>query len=104
MFVLRRDGTYVDCHARDPALRVAEHVSREEGPRIMPPALAGCSWTPRAGACHSTEPIVVEHELSSMRHAEARLTQADTDRLQYRPRRHRVEAGHTALARSSPDG
>ena len=85
MFILLRDGTYVDYHARDPKLLfvppsafIGRHV-RE----VLPPPLAEVMMDALERACHSDDPVVVEYELQmdEPRYYEARIVQVGTDRL-----------------------
>jgi PAS domain S-box-containing protein len=85
MFVLRRDGTYIDYHARETKLLFAPPSAfigkcvRD----IMPPDLAEMFMDAIERACLSDDPIVVEYELplDDVRHFEARLVQADAGRV-----------------------
>jgi len=85
MFVIARDGTYLDYHARDPTLLFAEpgaFIGRTVRD-IMPPALAGTLMDAIERACDSHEAVVVEYELplDGTRHFEARLVRVDADRV-----------------------
>src|SRR5262249_48117181 len=85
MFVIARDGTYIDYHARDPALLVAEpsdFIGRTVRD-VMPPALVSTLMEAIERACDSPEAVVVEYELplDGMRHFEARLVRVDADRV-----------------------
>jgi PAS domain S-box-containing protein len=86
MFVLRRDGTYVDYHARDPVQMILPpeqfigHTIRE----VMPPDLAETLMKALARAVDPREPVVVEYELplgGEMRYYEARLVPAANDQV-----------------------
>jgi signal transduction histidine kinase len=84
MFVLLRDGTYVDCHVRDEALLVvpAEQLIGRTIRDVMPAAIADTLMDAIERACLSTEPVVVDYELVlglDTRHFEARLVYADHD-------------------------
>jgi PAS domain S-box-containing protein len=85
MFVLLRDGTYVDHHARDAKLLLvppSAFIGRKVH-EVMPPRLAGMLMDAIQRACESDEPIVVEYELPVVgaRHFEARLARAGADRV-----------------------
>ena len=83
MFVVLRDGTCVDYHARDPALlpvppgELVGKTLRE----LMPPGLADSMMAALDRASLSDEPIVVEYELpvDEPRYLEARLVSAGHD-------------------------
>ena len=85
MFVMRRDGTYVDYHARNPnALFVPPTVFIGRKVRdVMPPALAETFMDALERASQSEDPVVVEYELpmDEPRHFEARIVRAGGDRL-----------------------
>lgn len=85
MFVLLRDGTYVDYHARDPKLLFVPpgaFVGRKVRD-IMPPDLADTFMTALERAAESNDPVVVEYELQldERRSFEARIVKAGGDRL-----------------------
>jgi two-component system, NarL family, sensor histidine kinase UhpB len=85
MFVLARDGTYVDYHARDPKLLFAppnQFLGRNIRD-IMPPPLADRLMDAVERACRSSDPVVLEYELpmSEPRSFEARLVYAQDDRV-----------------------
>jgi signal transduction histidine kinase len=85
MFVMLRDGTYIDYHARDPKLLFVP-PSAFLGKRVcevMPPALAALFIDALERACGSDDPVVVEYELplEEPRHFEARIVRAGADRL-----------------------
>jgi len=85
MFVMLRDGTYVDYHARDPKLLFVP-PSTFLGKRVhevMPPPLAAMFMDALERACGTDEPVVVEYELpmDEPRHFEARIVRAGADRL-----------------------
>jgi len=85
MFVLRRDGTYLDYQARDPQLLFAPpnvflgRTVRE----IMPPALAEAMMEALDRACRSAGPIMLEYELpmDELRFFETRIVHAGGDQL-----------------------
>jgi signal transduction histidine kinase len=85
MFVLLRDGTYVDYHARDhnllfapPSVFIGKKVRD-----IMPPRLAGVMMDAIEGACQREETVVVEYDLplDETRYFEARIVHAGDDRV-----------------------
>src|SRR5262245_37997937 len=85
MFVLLRDGTYVDYHARDstllfvpPSAFIGKTVRD-----IMPPPLAELMMDAIERACRTDEMIVVDYELvmDEPRAFEARIVQAGADRV-----------------------
>jgi len=85
MFVLLRDGTYVDYHAKDPTL-LFERPDGFIGKKIrdvMPSTLAGTFMDAIERACQGNEVVVVEYELAlgETRYFEARLVQAGPDRV-----------------------
>jgi PAS domain S-box-containing protein len=85
MFVLQRDGTYVDYHARDPALLFMppDQFIGKRVRDIMPPPLADLMMRGIERACLAEEPVVLEYELqmSEPRCFEARLVAAEPDRV-----------------------
>jgi len=85
MFVLHRDGTYVDYHARDPkATFVPPSTFLGKNVRdVLPPPLAELIMDALERACQTDDPIVVEYELpmEESRSFEARIVQAGADRL-----------------------
>ena len=85
MIVLSRDGTYVDCHARDPRLLfVPPHELLGRNVReILPPACLDKILDALERAWHSDDPIVVEYELpmDEARVFEARIVRTGDDRL-----------------------
>ena len=85
MFVLTRDGTYVDYHARDEGLLyVPPSVFLGRKIRdIMPPALAEVFMEAIEQTWQADEPIVVEYDLpmEEIHSFEARLVRADGDRI-----------------------
>jgi PAS domain S-box-containing protein len=85
MFVLKRDGTYVDYHARDPALLFLppDQFIGKRVRDIMPPALADLMMRGIDRACLGEEPVVLEYELTTPepRCFEARLVAAEPDRV-----------------------
>lgn len=82
MFVLTRDGAYVDYHARDETLlAVPPHQFVGRNVRdVMPPPLADRLMEAIDRAFEVDEPIVVEYELP-VGHFEARLVRAGDDRV-----------------------
>jgi signal transduction histidine kinase len=85
MFVLLRDGTYVDYHAKDPALLfVPPSTFMGKNVRdVMPPRLADVFMEALVQACQNDETVVVEYELpiGRTRYYEARLVHAGGDRI-----------------------
>src|SRR5262249_36810134 len=85
MFVMLRDGTYVDYHARDPRLLFAppEKFIGRKLADVMPPELVGMFMQAVERACASPEPVIVEYELDlgERRHFEARLVNAEHGRI-----------------------
>ena len=85
MFVMRRDGTYVDCYAHDGTQLFAppEAIIGRTVRDILPPALAEMIMTALDRACRTDEPVLVEYELpmGEPRWYEARIVQAGADRL-----------------------
>ena len=85
MFVLTRDGTFVDYHARDPTLLFAPpstFIGRKVRD-VMPAGLADRLMEAIELACTRHEPVVVEYELpmGDTRYFEARLVRDDADRV-----------------------
>ena len=85
MFVLERDGTFVDFHARDPkTLFVPPSVFVGRNVRdIFPRALAEQLIDALERACQTDEPVIVEYALpmGEERYFEARIVQLDGKRL-----------------------
>ena len=85
MFVLLRDGTYIDYHARDPQSLFAppEAFLGRKVRDVLPPALAGATMDALERACHSDDPVVIEYELlmDGQRFFEARIVAVDAERL-----------------------
>jgi PAS domain S-box-containing protein len=85
MFVLLRDGTYVDYHARDPKTLFVppEQFIGRTVRDIMPPAQADLLMDAIERASQSDEPVVVEFELpiGQARHFEARLVRFEHGRI-----------------------
>jgi signal transduction histidine kinase len=83
MFVLRRDGTYVDFHVRDPkALFVApDQFMGKRISDVLPAPVAGKLMDGLGRACESGEPVVVEYELEmgERRFYEARMVRVEAD-------------------------
>jgi|KBSSwiStaDraftv2_1062776.scaffolds.fasta_scaffold00947_8 signal transduction histidine kinase len=85
MFVLLRDGTYVDYHARDPKLLFvppSTFIGRNMRD-VLPSALADLMMDGLERACQTDDMIVVEYELpmDEPRAFEARIVQAGADRV-----------------------
>jgi signal transduction histidine kinase len=85
MFVMLRDGTYVDYHARDPRLLLVPPTTflGKTVREVLPPTLAETIMDAVERACRSDDPIVVEYELAldEPRTFEARIVQAGADRV-----------------------
>jgi len=85
MFVMMRDGTYVDYHAGNPKLLFVPPTTfiGKKVHEVMPPALAATFIDALERACQTDDPVVVEYELAldEPRHFEARIVQAGADRL-----------------------
>jgi signal transduction histidine kinase len=85
MFVLDRNGTFVDFHARDPKLLYVapESFMGKTLSDIMPPALADRFMSAIDQVCHTQESVVVEYELKTdePRHFEARIVPAGNERV-----------------------
>jgi signal transduction histidine kinase len=86
MFLLHRDGTYLDYHVRDPkSLFVPPEAFLGRNVRdVLPPALAQVIVDALERACSGDDPVVViEYELPmpEPRVFETRIVQAGTDRL-----------------------
>jgi PAS domain S-box-containing protein len=85
VFVVMRDGTYVDYQARDlkllgvPPDRLIGRTIRD----VMPLDLADTLMEAIDRACLSEEPVIVEYELTmdQLRHFEARFVYAEEDRV-----------------------
>ena len=85
MFVLRRDGTYVDYHARDPSmiyLPPAQFLGRTVRD-IFSPDLAETVMEAIERCCVTGEPVVFEFELNVgyLRYNEARLVPLANDQV-----------------------
>ena len=85
MFVLLRDGTYVDYHARETKLLFAqpnEFIGKKIRD-IMPRQLAEVMMDAIEGACQREETVVVEYDLplDETRYFEARIVHAGADRV-----------------------
>jgi len=85
MFILQRDGTYVDYHARDAALLFvppSSFIGRKVRD-VMPPPLGDLMMNALEDASQSVDPVVVEYELpmGKPRHYEARIVRMEADRL-----------------------
>jgi signal transduction histidine kinase len=85
MFVILRDGTYVDCHTRDPKLLYAppDAFLGRKVRDILPPALAETMMEAIERACQSEDEVVVEYGLpmGEPRFYEARIVRAGADRI-----------------------
>jgi signal transduction histidine kinase len=85
MFVLRRDGTFIDYFARDPQLLAAPPATflGRTVRDVLPPAIADVLMNALERAFDTDETIVVEYELAvdETRQFEARLVHADADRV-----------------------
>ena len=85
MFVLRRDGTYVDYHARDTRLLFLppECFLGRTVRDVMPPALAGMLMDAIERAFGGDDAVIVEYALQvdELRYFEARLVVAEHDRV-----------------------
>jgi signal transduction histidine kinase len=83
MFVMRRDGTYVDYHARDPKLLLVppDQLLGKTIRDIMPPRLANVFMDALERAALGEDPVIVEYELfvGDSRFFEARLVRAEND-------------------------
>jgi len=86
MFVMLRDGTYVDYHARDPKLLFvppSAFIGKTVG-EVLPLALAELLMDALERASQTDDPVVVEYDLpidGESRTFEARIVHAGTDRL-----------------------
>jgi PAS domain S-box-containing protein len=85
MFVMQRDGTYVDYHARDNRQLFAA-PDRFLGRRVqdvMPAPLASMFMTAIERACLTGDTVVLEYEMPMRDHRqfEARIVQAGDDRV-----------------------
>ena len=86
MFVMSRDGVYLDYHARDPhALFVPpDQFLGKRMQDIFPPAMARLFEEKFEQALHSDEPVVVEYSLpmpGGEQHYETRLVRCDNDTI-----------------------
>jgi signal transduction histidine kinase len=85
MFVILRDGTYVDCHARDPKLLYAppDAFLGRRVREILPPALGETMMEAIERACRSEDEVVLEYGLAmgEPRFYEARIVRAGADRV-----------------------
>ena len=85
MFILRRDGTFVDYHTRDPKLLfVPPSVFMGRQVRdVLPPPLGELMTNALEQAYQSDEPVVIEYELpiGDRQCFEARIVRVDRDRL-----------------------
>src|SRR5687767_12693795 len=85
MFILMRDGTYVDYHARDPNLLFvppSAFVGRKVRD-VLPAPLGDVMMNALECASEKDEPVVVEYELAvgEPQSFEARIVRMDGDRL-----------------------
>jgi len=85
MFVLRRDGTYVDYHARDPSVIFVppEQFLGRTVRDIFSPDLAETVMEAIERCCVTGEPVVIEFELNVgyLRYNEARLVPLPNDQV-----------------------
>jgi signal transduction histidine kinase len=85
MFVLGRDGTYVDYHARDPGLLFLppERFLGRTVSDVMPPAIARTLMDAIERAFAGDDAVIVEYALQvdDLRYFEARLVVAEHDRV-----------------------
>jgi PAS domain S-box-containing protein len=85
MFVLTRDGTYVDYHARDTSRLLAppDQFLGKTIRQVMPPDLAETMMNALARAFDVNEPVVIEYELEvgEKRYFEARMVPAANDQV-----------------------
>lgn len=85
MFILRRDGTYLDYHARDPSELFAppEQFLGKTLREVMPAELAEMMMEAVERSCATNDPVVIEYELtvSERRYYEARLVPSGNDQV-----------------------
>jgi signal transduction histidine kinase len=85
MFVLDRDGTYLDYHVRDRSLLFAppEVFLGRTIREVMPPALAERFMGAIAQVSDGIDPVIVEYELTldELRHFEVRILPVDHGRV-----------------------
>jgi PAS domain S-box-containing protein len=85
MFVLLRDGTYVDYYARDPKLLLVppEAFLGRTIRDVMPPEIAGMLMDALEQVGGRRDPVIVEYDLplDEPRHFEARLVDAGQGRI-----------------------
>ena len=85
MFILQRDGTYVDYHARDPQLLFAPPSSfiGRKVVDVLPPPLGDLMMNALERACQGGDPVVLEYELpmAEPRHYEVRIVRMEADYL-----------------------
>ena len=85
MFVLDRDGTYLDYHARDESQLFAppDGFLGKNVRDVMPPDMSSIFVDAIQRACAGTDPVVVEYELpmTPVRYYEARLVSVDATRV-----------------------
>ncbi len=85
MFILLRDGTFVDYHARDATLLFVppDGFVGKKVRDIFPAWIADLFMEAIERACGETEPVVIEYELAmpELKYFEARLVHAEHDRV-----------------------
>jgi PAS domain S-box-containing protein len=85
MFVLRRDGTYIESHVRDPAQLFVppDQFIGKTVRDIMPAGPAEQLMDAIDQACRGHDPVVVEYQLpmGEPRHFEARVVRVEHDRV-----------------------
>jgi PAS domain S-box-containing protein len=85
MFVLHRDGTIIEHHARDPRLLFVppEAFLGRKVSDVLPPPVGEAMARALDQAYESDEPVVVEYELTvhERQYFEARIVRVSTDRL-----------------------
>jgi PAS domain S-box-containing protein len=85
MFILRRDGTYLDFHARDPSelYLPPEQFLGKTIRQIMPPELAEMMMEALERSCATGDPVVMEYELNvdELQYYEARLVPTGNDQV-----------------------
>src|SRR4029078_6053467 len=86
MFVMTRDGTYIDYHARDPSLLFVPPAAflGKNVRELMPAPLTDMFVFAIEQACERDEIVVVEYELplaSEVRSFESLVVQAGPDRV-----------------------
>ena len=86
MFVMSRDGVYLDYHARNPddLFVPPDQFMGKRIRDIFPPDLAGHSRTSSRKRSMSEEPVVIEYSLpmpAGERHYETRLVRCDNETI-----------------------